>query len=811
MHISFVIPAYNAAAYLVKCVDSITNQTSRNFEILIIDDGSTDDTATVAHELARKDVRIRVFSQPNSGQGAARAFGITQAKGEYIWFVDSDDWLQPNVLARIIATLVFKTPDVMVINFEWVYEGGRNVPSNLVPAHLAGKTISPRLNVSDFSAVSCWNTPPWRLISKRSLLLEKNITFAKGLFYEDHPFAISLMLNANTVFVDAPVSYSYFQRATSTTKVNDKKSLDFISIRRQCINLLEGLQGLEPVLAGYIAPFNFFEAHVSEQFRHEFVQRLKADTTLTEIDLAKQHGDVASVRFLRNVVKGNVPKKIGVNPQSFKLIARLRSVSYSSAKVKIKSSVLRKLVLLANRLKTAVSRSNQSGGQDPNGSRFLTVGHGTRLEALYVDVRVHPENRHYVVVGTDSHIGGSFVFERGVGTISVGSRTSIGSGCLLICSQPEGIHIGSSVMLSWDCTLTDSNAHSLNPDIRANDAYDWKVGADAGRIGAFKDWSAVDSAPIFIDDGAWLGFGTVVMKGVTIGKGAVIASRSVVTKDVPNYCVFGGSPAKFIDYVPRSGAWSWEEIVDAAQADPKMTEDLKNSYLHSDLYGSLLRYRSGGEFSETLSEIRARAPNAKSIMDIGGAAGVMAIAFALEGYNVTLVEPSSGVITGAKGAERLLSLVEERLDPLIRSKVTVINGTIDFLAREACFDLVYCRQVVHHFSNPLQELAKIASHLMPGGLGLFLREHVIFDDDDKSTFLKHHPFHSFTLGENAYTPSEYYNFLTNAGFEVLRIYRFSETLINCFPHTGDEARILDEKDIAGRPYSFIATKRAIQP
>jgi acetyltransferase-like isoleucine patch superfamily enzyme len=213
----------------------------------------------------------------------------------------------------------------------------------------------------------------------------------------------------------------------------------------------------------------------------------------------------------------------------------------------------RALSLLIERLEII----DGSYADDPsfNGSELPTPqkvikGDRTRLENFHVDVRRDQQKRTYVRIGDECLIGGTVVFERGLGSLTIGNRTSIGGGSLLICTQPDGISIGSNVMLSWNVTLIDSNSHSLDPDIRANDAFDWLVGLETGRLGLYKDWSSVKSAPIVIKDNAWIGFGSSIMKGVTIGEGAVIGANSVVTKDVPDGAIVAGNPAKIIGTVP---------------------------------------------------------------------------------------------------------------------------------------------------------------------------------------------------------------------------------------------------------------------
>lgn len=179
-------------------------------------------------------------------------------------------------------------------------------------------------------------------------------------------------------------------------------------------------------------------------------------------------------------------------------------------------------------------------------TQLVVAGEGSRTQALHVDVRLNRENRPYAVVGKSCDVNATFVFERGVGSISVGDGSSIGNGSLLICAQPDGIHIGKNVMLSWDVVVTDNNSHSLDRDMRENDATDWLAGNNRNSMGVFKTWHDVEAAPVTIGDGCWIGFGTTIMKGVTIGEGAIIAARSVVTKDVPPYSIVGGSPARVL-------------------------------------------------------------------------------------------------------------------------------------------------------------------------------------------------------------------------------------------------------------------------
>lgn len=808
MSISFIIPAYNSDRTLSKCLDSILRQPYDDYEIIVIDDGSTDKTERIIQDYKDLDKRVIGLHQENAGQGAARAKGLEQARGEFVWFVDSDDWLLPNVLPRLSKLLSKEKPDVLVTNFEFAFDDQNPAPSSLVPSHLAGKTICPSENAGNFAAVSCWNTPPWRLISRRTHLLNHNINFATGVFYEDHPFAIHLMLTAQRVYIDPSITYSYYQRANSTTKINDHKALDFLQIRKMCLELFNRYgqyESLAQIVVGYLFPANFYNAHVSEEYKNVFIQKLHDDLQEEDYIFAEQHGDW-TVRLFAKAVRAKDASVITQVLVYERIKAKYSRQGARRLISRAKNALIRIALRKAMLLRHLALNTSRHVGVDTSGRRFLSAGAGTRIEHIYVDVRLAIENRTYVKIGSNSHISGTYVFERGIGSITIGDKSSIGSGCKFICSQDQGIHIGSNVMLSWDCTLMDTNAHSLDPEVRANDAYDWKAGVDAGRIGAYKDWSQVKSDPIYIEDNVWIGFECAILKGVRIGRGSVIGARSMVTRDVAPFCVYAGSPARFVSYVPRE-RWSWEEIIHAAQGNPEMDSILQDAYLHKDLMGSLKRYMATDEFKETIAEFKNVVPEAKSIIDIGGAGGVMSLAFALSGYDVTLAEPSSDTIVGTSAAQYLVDLVAENIDSSIRERVSIKQCPIEFLETTQRFDIVYCRQVVHHFPDPAFALKKINSLLNNKGAAFFVREHVIFDDADMDFFLKNHPFHKYTGGENAYRSEQYRQFIVDAEMILVKEYRFADSPINYFPHSEDVVAKYAESEIGGRPYTYIAKKK----
>jgi glycosyltransferase involved in cell wall biosynthesis len=119
--ISVIIPVYNTAAYLPRCLASVLGQTYRDLEVILIDDGSTDDSAALCDDFARKDARVRVIHQENGGLSAARNAGLDAACGDLIGFVDSDDWIEPDMYAYLVDLLEQDTSDIAEIMLEVAY------------------------------------------------------------------------------------------------------------------------------------------------------------------------------------------------------------------------------------------------------------------------------------------------------------------------------------------------------------------------------------------------------------------------------------------------------------------------------------------------------------------------------------------------------------------------------------------------------------------------------------------------------------------------------------------------------------------
>lgn len=140
-----------------------------------------------------------------------------------------------------------------------------------------------------------------------------------------------------------------------------------------------------------------------------------------------------------------------------------------------------------------------------------------------------------IIVGDNSLVQASLRTDRSPARIIIGARTFIGKSLVIAAEQ---ITIGDDVLISWGVTIVDHDSHSLNFADRKDDVRAWRHGQ--------KDWSHVTISPVTICNKAWIGFGVSILKGVTIGEGAVIGAKSVVTRDIPPWAVVAGNPARIL-------------------------------------------------------------------------------------------------------------------------------------------------------------------------------------------------------------------------------------------------------------------------
>lgn len=208
--VTVIVPVYNVEAYVGKCVDSILVQSFSDFELILVDDGSSDGGGAICDTYAEKDARIRVIHQKNAGLGGARNTGIEAAAGEYILFVDSDDAIEPDTLEKTVGKSENLQADILAFSFRSVDENGNtlSVFKENLPKE---KPLSPIRDKQVFlSSPSAWNK-----LYRRALFLSTGVRFPPRVWYEDVRTTFKLFLFAKSIVFTDDVLYNYLIRQGS--------------------------------------------------------------------------------------------------------------------------------------------------------------------------------------------------------------------------------------------------------------------------------------------------------------------------------------------------------------------------------------------------------------------------------------------------------------------------------------------------------------------------------------------------------------------------------------------------------------------
>ena len=167
----------------------------------------------------------------------------------------------------------------------------------------------------------------------------------------------------------------------------------------------------------------------------------------------------------------------------------------------------------------------------------LKLGNGSIFNAS----QIRQKEKCKVTIGPHSMVNGKIIFECEGASVEIGENTFVG-GSDLICSTR--IIVGTDVLIAWGCTIVDHNSHAIQFSLRKNDVSEWMAGE--------KDWTHVEQKEVVICDKSWIGFNSIILKGVVVGEGAIVGAGSVVTKDVPPWTIVGGNPARIIREIPEN-------------------------------------------------------------------------------------------------------------------------------------------------------------------------------------------------------------------------------------------------------------------
>ncbi len=230
--ISVVVPVYNVELYLIECLESIINQTYRDLEIILIDDGSTDKSGDICEEYAKKDDRIIVIHQSNQGSASAKNAGLRKASGEYLAFVDSDDFLQEDAYEFMVRQLEEYHADIIQGYFRKVYQKNHRDVNKIIEMQTLDTSEFLELFTKDWTCGLLWDK-----LYKRHIF--KDIYFKEGHKIDDEFFTYKGVLNSKKILRVPHYIYNYRQRISSVMFSKDSQlriisdSLEYLSIRRK--------------------------------------------------------------------------------------------------------------------------------------------------------------------------------------------------------------------------------------------------------------------------------------------------------------------------------------------------------------------------------------------------------------------------------------------------------------------------------------------------------------------------------------------------------------------------------------------------
>ncbi len=282
--ISIIVPIYNSEKFISECLNSIIHQTLAGFEVICVNDGSTDSTQSILEVYQKRDSRIRIINQENAGLSAARNAGIKVATGEYIGFVDSDDWVSSDFFEKLYYMAKENEADI-VMGMVDIYYSILEKKSKSTWINTIINTFETDIVVSVADRKKVINTNAvWNKLFLRDFVNQYNFLFYEGLCWEDNPFTVMTTIKANKVCIVRDVVYCYRVHGNSITGKADynRKPFDIFEIMtrlkvfftKENINNIEGYKHFYEELL-----FSFYSNHlfnrIHKKYRKDFFFRVQ--------------------------------------------------------------------------------------------------------------------------------------------------------------------------------------------------------------------------------------------------------------------------------------------------------------------------------------------------------------------------------------------------------------------------------------------------------------------------------------------------------------------------------------------------------
>ena len=244
--ISVIVPIYNVEKYLRQCIDSIINQTYKNLEIILVNDGSPDNCGQICDEYSKYDERIIVIHKKNGGLSDARNAGLDASTGEYISFIDSDDWIDTNMFEIMMNLMEINKADISECGVKYIYDNDNSYEDENTNISIFNREESLNQLVLDNIRQTVWN----KLYKKRII---ENIQFKVGKSNEDEFWTYRVLDRINTIVKTEEKLYYYYQREGSiVNSIYSIKKLDGLEARYERLKFLDKYPDIQKIAARQI-------------------------------------------------------------------------------------------------------------------------------------------------------------------------------------------------------------------------------------------------------------------------------------------------------------------------------------------------------------------------------------------------------------------------------------------------------------------------------------------------------------------------------------------------------------------------------
>lgn len=305
MFFSIIVPVYNSEKYLSQCIESVLSQSYSNFELILVDDSSTDSSFEICQLFANKDARINVIHKENGGTSSARNVGLNNAKGDYILFMDNDDyWNNSNALSLIANHLEESKADVLIFDYISYYQNKDKFVYNRRKCnrkHLLSLSVDDALK--EIIKNNLLHVTVWTKVVKASIIKENNIYFPEGMRNEDTDWIGNLLHYINSVDYCENLFYVY-RKGTGSAQTDTPPTFEIITdlskiIKKHIFNSSELSHTRQDILFNYLAyPYAVWMAQIcsvnSLEAKEQF-QAMKEYTYLFKYDLNPYVNIVAKV------------------------------------------------------------------------------------------------------------------------------------------------------------------------------------------------------------------------------------------------------------------------------------------------------------------------------------------------------------------------------------------------------------------------------------------------------------------------------------------------------------------------------------